>query len=331
MSQILFHKCKICNANKHILYLASIDFDTSKKIYFLYKCYNCNIVFIYPYPSDKVLAKHYDDNYYGSDTSKFIFPIERFIQFLNNNKASIINKYIKLFHSISENKNLNILDIGCGRAQTLSKLSKLGYNCFSLERTEYQGIQTSSITCYKQNNLNSLPFADNYLHAVIIWHVLEHLKNPTNIISEIARVLNSDGILILSVPNISSLQYSIFKKNWFHLDVPRHLFHFNFNSLIPMLKKNKFEIIRLTTCSFEQNLFGFIQSSMNAILLFLPKNAFYNLLKASSKNFLDYLKLFLWVIISLLIIPFALFELTISKILKKGAVITIYAKQPKKF
>jgi SAM-dependent methyltransferase/uncharacterized protein YbaR (Trm112 family) len=46
----------------------------------------------------------------------------------------------------------------------------------------------------------SLPFNDSLFDVVICIDVLEHVENPALMISELARVLKNDGILILSTP-----------------------------------------------------------------------------------------------------------------------------------
>lgn len=45
-----------------------------------------------------------------------------------------------------------------------------------------------------------LPFDDNIFDAVLCLEVLEHTKNPNQMIKEIRRVLKRDGVLILTAP-----------------------------------------------------------------------------------------------------------------------------------
>jgi len=55
---------------------------------------------------------------------------------------------------------------------------------------------------YKVDLIN-LPFEDNSYDFVFASHVLEHIKNDSQALSEISRILRPDGIAILPVPIIA--------------------------------------------------------------------------------------------------------------------------------
>jgi SAM-dependent methyltransferase len=46
----------------------------------------------------------------------------------------------------------------------------------------------------------ALPFADGSFHAVIACEVLEHIEEDTAVMSEMARILDPEGLLLMSVP-----------------------------------------------------------------------------------------------------------------------------------
>jgi len=62
---------------------------------------------------------------------------------------------------------------------------------------------------YKVNLLN-LPFENNSYDFVFASHVLEHIKNDAQALSEISRILSPDGIAIIPVPIIAyhTVEYS---------------------------------------------------------------------------------------------------------------------------
>ena len=58
---------------------------------------------------------------------------------------------------------------------------------------------------FKSKSFPSLPFKDNSIKCVIFSEVMEHLRvPPSQILSEIKRILVPGGSLIFSIPNISS-------------------------------------------------------------------------------------------------------------------------------
>jgi SAM-dependent methyltransferase len=54
-----------------------------------------------------------------------------------------------------------------------------------------------------------LPLGDGEIDAVICTEVLEHLRFATALLDELHRVLRPDGVLLISVPNITSLTYRV--------------------------------------------------------------------------------------------------------------------------
>ena len=62
--------------------------------------------------------------------------------------------------------------------------------------------------------------------AVVLWHVAEHLHDPATTLRNVASLLRPGGVLMIAVPNFGSPEAKIGKAGWFHLDVPRHVFHF---------------------------------------------------------------------------------------------------------
>ena len=61
--------------------------------------------------------------------------------------------------------------------------------------------------------------------GVVLWHSLEHMGRPREIVTEAARLLRPGGILFVAIPNYGSLQSAVFGDDWIHLDLPRHLVH----------------------------------------------------------------------------------------------------------
>ena len=82
------------------------------------------------------------------------------------------------------------------------------------------------------------------------------------------------------MPNFDSLQARLFGSRWFHLDLPRHYTHFSARALEGLLSRHSFRVVRRDHFCLEQNPFGWLQSSYNA--LGFPENLLYDFLKAPS-------------------------------------------------
>ena len=67
--------------------------------------------------------------------------------------------------------------------------------------------------------LKSLPPYD----VIALWHVIEHLPNPWEILEAISEKLNAGGLLVLAAPNPDAFQFHVLGRYWPHVDAPRHL------------------------------------------------------------------------------------------------------------
>lgn len=74
------------------------------------------------------------------------------------------------------------------------------------------------------------------LSAITLWHVLEHIPDPKNILKVFWDKLEDGGYLVLALPNPNSLDAKIYQEYWAAWDVPRHLYHYNENGIKEITK-----------------------------------------------------------------------------------------------
>ena len=91
------------------------------------------------------------------------------------------------------------------------------------------------------------------------------MKGPKGTLNAIYRILKEDGVLLVEVPKFDSIYAKIFKDKWFHLDVPRHLYYFEDETIGSLLKATGFAITRMRKFSFLYDVFGNIQSILNCL------------------------------------------------------------------
>jgi hypothetical protein len=96
-----------------------------------------------------------------------------------------------------------------------------------------------------------------------MWHTLEHLPDPLGAIERSAGLLRAGGHLIVSVPNLSSVQSRLGGDRWFHLDLPRHLYHFTPTSLCRLMERAGFVVERVDYFYPEIEIAGLLQTILN--------------------------------------------------------------------
>jgi SAM-dependent methyltransferase len=95
--------------------------------------------------------------------------------------------------------------------------------------------------------------------AIVMWHVLEHLPRPWEVLEEVAGRLEPGGVFALAMPNPDSLQFRLLAGRWAHVDAPRHLFLIPFSALSARADELGLECRLLTTsdpASRGWNVFG---------------------------------------------------------------------------
>jgi len=135
-----------------------------------------------------------------------------------------------------------LLDFGCGSGSFLEQMHHNGW--------QVTGVDLSAPTVYRiraelnlQVHVGTLPHPDlkpESFDVITMWHSLEHVHQPREVLREAHRLLVPGGKLLVAVPNIDSLAFRWFGRNWFGLDLPRHLTHFTPWTLPLMLERTGF-------------------------------------------------------------------------------------------
>jgi SAM-dependent methyltransferase len=94
-----------------------------------------------------------------------------------------------------------VLDAGAGEAPYRELFAHCDYSTSDWEGSVHAGGRRADIVA----SLESLPVEDGRFHAVINTQVLEHVPDPSAVLSELARVLAPGGRLWLTVPFVGEL------------------------------------------------------------------------------------------------------------------------------
>jgi 2-polyprenyl-3-methyl-5-hydroxy-6-metoxy-1,4-benzoquinol methylase len=121
-----------------------------------------------------------------------------------------------------------LLDFGCGGGSFLERMHRQGWQVL--------GLDVSPAAVERVRNALGLPallgtlphpqLAPGSFDVITMWHSLEHVHRPLDVLREAYQLLAPGGKLIVAVPNIESLPFRWFGSAWYGLDLPRHLTHF---------------------------------------------------------------------------------------------------------
>lgn len=293
-------KCLVCGCDLKVL---------NSKFYL--RCLKCGFA-VTLYGDYK--ENFYSNNYYGTGEKKFNSVIEFIRKFFLIFRVNLVRK-------LTQNKKIKILDYGCGNGIFL-RLLKSNADVYGVE---LKGLafeaakKVLDINLFEVAQVKENLFGDNFFDVITINHVLEHVENLKETLFNFKKWIKKDGFLIVEVPNINSWQAKLFQDKWFHIDYPRHRFHFSPNSLEIILLKSDFMVIKKEFLSIEMGVFGLIQSMLNTILK--PENYLYDFLFESKKRKKINFKVFISFFFTFSLLPFYIIFAFTETLFKHGAVI----------
>jgi 2-polyprenyl-3-methyl-5-hydroxy-6-metoxy-1,4-benzoquinol methylase len=283
-------------------------------------CTGCGLGRFHPMPNSERLRALYPEEYYGEPGWKFQPLIEGLVRAVGERHTSFLCRELT--------SGARILDVGCGRGVILGALAERGFEAHGLEISAEaaRGVDPRAEIRIAEN-LKDAEYRTASFDQVIIWHVLEHVNDPAGTLREAHRILKPGGRLVVAVPNFSSLQARCTGAAWFHLDLPRHVYHFPLSALRQLLTQTGFHVRSVHHFSLRQNPFGWIQSLMNCFES-LPRNGLYALLHRRAADAPPPYDLrtrgwlWFWLFAAA---PFALVATLVSTALRSGATVHVVA------
>jgi SAM-dependent methyltransferase len=249
-------RCPLCSASQSQLVYNSPDRHYGIQGKFdIYKCQQCELVFLNPMPDDSALTDLYPTDYYSYqnfDSNSFFFKLKK-----------VLINILFLGRGTSDpamNLPCKFLDVGCGTGRFMFDAKRKGWECYGVEVSQDAaklGQQEFDLNIFNGTLLEA-SFPSESFDYIRLNHSLEHIYNPNETIDEIYRLLKPKGKLLIGVPNIDGLNARIFGEYWWYLCPPVHTFNYSTNTLAKMLEKHRFIVDRVRYNSNFAGIFGSI-------------------------------------------------------------------------
>jgi 2-polyprenyl-3-methyl-5-hydroxy-6-metoxy-1,4-benzoquinol methylase len=162
-----------------------------------------------------------------------------------------------------------LLDVGCGRGDLGSWLVRRGWSVVGVEPSAGAcGVARARGVDARVGTLAEVKLESETYDAVVFRQSLEHVDDPVVDLRRARKALRDGGVAIISVPNFGCWQSRRFGERWFHLDLPRHRFHFDANVLSSTLARAGFAKVEMSTSSSAVGLPASIQYAIAGRCLF---------------------------------------------------------------
>ncbi len=241
--------CPVCSSDHIKNQLVVTDHSVSKESFVIMACANCSFQFTNPRPTQAHIGKFYDSSAYISHTNKANSPINFLYKLVRNYSTS---RKVKLMQRINKNRKGRLLDYGAGTGFFLQHMQKAGWHVYGIEPNEAANkIAMSSTSLDVASSLDMLNNKNKKFDIITLWHVLEHVHDLNDVFVKLKSLLKEKGRMIIAVPNIDSFDNSLYNDKWAAYDVPRHLYHFNQESMKTFILKHGLKIKRTHPMPFD--------------------------------------------------------------------------------
>jgi SAM-dependent methyltransferase len=232
-------------------------FATTRKEFTVGECGGCGLIRLHPWPTPEELGTYYPPNYWFAPEEGAADRLEELY------RRIVLRDHLSFVLSAVEGLPPGpILDIGCGGALFGHLLRKSGHQCIGLDFSH----QAACVGWHRNQvpvavgDFASAPFVPGTFRAITMFHVLEHLFDPTAYVTAVSEYLRPGGKLIVQVPNAASWQFLMFGPKWNGADVPRHLIDFRVKDIDNLLHYCGFEVLKHKHFSLRDNPAGFASS-----------------------------------------------------------------------
>jgi 2-polyprenyl-3-methyl-5-hydroxy-6-metoxy-1,4-benzoquinol methylase len=230
-------ECPLCSASAFKPFLSCIDHTATQETFEIVSCTSCHFLITNPRPNPSEIGRYYQSDKYISHTgsSKTLFDKIYHIAraYALSQKRTLVETHIAA---------TTLLDYGCGTGELITYFKRHSWNV--------EGVEPSAAARQKAIDLSRSQIHSDLseikgkkFDAITLWHVIEHVHELNATLIKLSDLLEKDGKLFIAVPNPDSYDAKKYKEVWAGYDVPRHLWHFDKESMKKLLTKNGLRLI----------------------------------------------------------------------------------------
>jgi 2-polyprenyl-3-methyl-5-hydroxy-6-metoxy-1,4-benzoquinol methylase len=185
----------------------------------------------------------YNENYADPSTSH-----------RTTNYNSYIKKIIR-YCGVGQMERLRILDFGCGYGVFLRTVAQQMDG-----KVEVQGVEIDPEVCKKATlqlagakvycvdlKVDTGVVPRDYFDVITMLDVIEHLDDPRVYLQRLAECADTSGYLLLSTPNIESLNARLYGDRWILHGAPYHTYYFGPRSIRILLEQTGWKVETIFT------------------------------------------------------------------------------------
>jgi SAM-dependent methyltransferase len=216
------------------------------------RCPSCSLVWLHAMPPEEQVGQFYAEYYTHNDERPAEAKQKSGVQGLFNRVwpiGSQRRKRRELAEFFLPDSGGTVMEIGCGGGRNLAQLRSRGWRVVG---QEIDPIAAEAARDRFHVNVEAVPVSqlsqpDDSLQAILLNHVVEHLREPIRDLGKCHDILDVGGRLVIITPNVDSLGRRLFGRRWRGLEPPRHLFLYNVRTMRTLLERAGFTEMEVFT------------------------------------------------------------------------------------
>ncbi len=246
--------CPVCRGNKFSTVLRCRDYFVSSETFEVIECSQCKMRMTKDFPDDKSIGRYYETTGYisHSDTKKGIVNT-----LYHQVRKRMLRKKAVWIEENSGLKTGKLLDVGTGTGYFAGMMKERGWDVSVIEKNDAargfaeKNFQLSAYPTTDDLIEKKAPEFTGKIDIITLWHVLEHIEQLNESLSQFFTLLKPGGTLTIAVPNCDSYDARKYKNVWAAYDVPRHLWHFRKEQMEILAGKHGFHISGIKKMPFD--------------------------------------------------------------------------------
>jgi SAM-dependent methyltransferase len=227
--------CALCGERAGTWLAAGPDFeyDTTRTEFVFWRC-PCGGVYLNPRPAPAALGRIYPSDYYSYD---FAQKLGGFVmRFKALAERAKVREYLPML-----SRGARVLDIGCGDGHLLADLRAAdpSLRCEGVEfsATAAAAAERAGFHIYR-GPIETVDLPLRTFDLIIMNQLIEHVREPIEVLRRTARALRPGGHLFIETPNLDALDARLFRRRyWGGYHLPRHFHLFDTRTLPALVRQ----------------------------------------------------------------------------------------------
>ena len=208
--------CPLCDGRR-------LAYAFSMAEYRLVRCPDCRLLMVNPQPTAAELEQIYHPHYFlGAETSEGREELQRL-------KGATARRYLAELERYRGPARGRLLEVGCGAGEFLAEARAAGYDVCGVEASPSAAEEARRRVPGAEVVVGDLSAAAPTLppfDVCVMWDVIEHVRQPIDLLRTVHGLLRPDGVLALATPSLDAWSARLLRRRWMEYK-PEHLFYFD--------------------------------------------------------------------------------------------------------